>query len=177
MKYVAFLRGINVGGNSIIRMDELKVAVNNIGFTNVKTYTQSGNVIFESDIEDVIKIREELEKSLSDTFAMDLRIVVRTYEELKKVLKDAPIEWKRANDLRCYIAFVKEPVTPKDVLKEIHLKEGVDFVKKGEYVVYMSTKLEGLTHSGFTELVGTSVYKDITIRSFNAIRKLLKRME
>lgn len=60
MKYVAFLRGINVGGNSIVKMLELKEAFIKSGFINVLTYINSGNVIFESDEKDIERIEKKL---------------------------------------------------------------------------------------------------------------------
>jgi uncharacterized protein (DUF1697 family) len=175
MEYVALLRGINVGGKSIIKMSELKNAFENLSFKNVQTYINSGNVIFESD-EKSLNIRENLEKNLSKKFKLDLRIVIKTKEEMTKVLKEVPTEWKKINNLRCYIAFVREPVTEKDVLAEVRIKEGVDFVKISNGVLYMSTLLSGVTKSGFTKLIGTKIYKDITIRNYNTVQKLLDIM-
>ena len=83
----------------------------------------------------------------------------------------------KKNDLRCYIAFVREPITSNDVLKEIETKESVDFVKAGQAVVYMSTKLAGLTKSRFTKLAGKKISKDITIRNYTTVQKLLALTE
>ncbi len=177
MKYVALLRGTNVGGNRIIKMTALKEAVEKCGFTNVSTYIQSGNVIFESDDKSVDTIAAKLEDSLFKHFKYDSSIIVRTHQQFKKVVSEIPIEWKTRNDLRCYLAFIKEPVTAQDVIREIKLKDGIDFVKTGPGVVYLSTLLSGLTKSGFTKLVGKKVYKDITIRNYNTAQKLLALME
>jgi uncharacterized protein (DUF1697 family) len=176
MKYIALLRGINVGGNAIIKMADLKKAVEDIGFTHVSTYIQSGNIIFESDHGDIEKIIARLEDALLKKFQFKSGIVVKTYEQLKKIVSEVPADWKKRDDLRCYLAFVREPVSAADVLREIKLKEGVDFVKAGDGVVYMSTLLSGLTKSGFTRLAGTKVCKDITIRNYNTAQKLLALM-
>jgi uncharacterized protein (DUF1697 family) len=176
MEYVALLRGINVGGKSIIKMSDLKNAFENLGFKNVQTYINSGNVLFESD-EKSLDIRENLEKNLSKIFNVDLRIVIKTKKEIIKVLKEVPTEWEKTNNLRCYIAFVRKPFTEKDVLTEVRIKEGVDFVKISNGVLYMSTLLSGVTKSGFTKLIGTKIYKDITIRNYNTVQKLLDLME
>ena len=177
MKYIALLRGINVGGNRIIKMAALKEAVEQCGFTNVITYIQSGNVVFDAGENKTATIATKLEDSLLNNFKYDSRIVIRTYEQFKKVIDEIPIEWKTHKDLRCYLAFVKEPVTAQDVIREIELKEGIDSVKAGAGVVYMSTLLSGLTKSGFPKLIGTKVYQDITIRNYNTAQKLLALME
>ncbi len=175
MKYVALLRGINVGGNMMIKMVELKKAFEFCGFTNVITYINSGNVIFGSEKSGKI-IRTILEAELSKTFHSNLRLVIRSEKELKRVLEDIPSEWKD-NDLRKYVAFIREPVTPKDVRKEVETNEGIDFVKEGKQVLYMSTKLSGITKSKFTKLAGKKVYQDITIRNYNTVQKIMGMMD
>ena len=177
MKYVALLRGINVGGNMIIKMSDLKAAVENLGFTNVRTYIQSGNIIFESNEKDSCVVAAKLENGLMKSLNYNSRIIVRTYQQLKTTLTNVPADWKKRQDMRCYIAFTKEPTTAEDVMGELELKEGVDSAKAGEGVVYMSTLLSGLTKSGFTKLINKKVYKDITIRNYNTCQKLLALME
>ncbi len=177
MKYVALLRGVNVGGNSLIKMTDLKETVEKIGFTNVQTYIQSGNVIFESGEANVSKIDSLLEESLKKRFKYGSRIVVRNYEQFKRVISEVPADWEKGKDIRCYIAFVREPVTSQDIVKEIQVKEGVDFISAGKGAIYMTTLMSGLTKSGFTRMVGKPFYKDITIRNYNTAKKILALME
>jgi uncharacterized protein (DUF1697 family) len=177
MKYIALLRGINVGGNAIIKMADLKKEVEVSGFTHVSTYIQSGNIVFESDLKEIDKIIARLEEALLKKFQFNSGIVVKTHEQMKKIISEVPADWKKQDDLRCYLAFVREPVSAQDVIREIKLKEGVDFAKAGDGVVYMSTLLSGLTKSGFTKLVGTKIYKDITIRNYNTVQKLFAMMQ
>ncbi len=177
MKYIALLRGINVGGKSIIKMADLKKTTEQCGFTNVRTYIQSGNIIFESDELVTGKVKEKLEGSLSKNLKFDSGIIVLTSEQLGKIVSEVPSDWNNRHDLRCYIAFIREPVTAQEVMRETKPKEGVDFIKTGEGVLYMSTLLSGLTKSGFTKLITTKVYKDITIRSYATAQKLLALMK
>jgi uncharacterized protein (DUF1697 family) len=177
MKYVALLRGVNVGGNSLIKMSDLKEAVGKCGFTNVMTFINSGNVIFESTEVNKSKINAVLEEVLAKRFNLESRVFLLTYEQFKDMLAGVPEDWKKLKDIRCYIAFVREPVTAQDVIKEIRVKEGVDFVQGGKGVVYMTTLLSGLTKSGFTKLISTPVYKDITMRNYTTAQKLFMLME
>lgn len=177
MKYLALLRGVNVGGNAVIKMADLKKAVEKTGFTSVSTFIQSGNVIFESVETDSAKITGVLEKDLKKTFMSEIRVVLRTYEQLKKVVAEVPPDWNKRKDIRCYIAFVREPVTAQDVMREIEIREGIDFVKAGDGVVYMTTLLSALTKSKFTKIISKPIYKDMTIRNYNTVQKLVKLME
>jgi len=177
MKYVALLRGINVGGNSMIKMAALKAAFESEGFRNVVTYINSGNVVFESEQKNPEGIRDTLEKSLSKTFEFTLRIVIRSYPEIKKVVSNVPDKWNSSKDLRCYIAFVREPANAQEIAKHIDTKEGIDWLDLGDHIVYMTTKLSGLTKSSFSKLAGKPIYQDITIRNFNTTKKILELME
>jgi uncharacterized protein (DUF1697 family) len=175
-KYVALLRGINVGGKNIIKMTDLKEEVEKSGYKKVSTFIQSGNVIFETDEDSTQNITKHLEIALSKAFSYQSKIVLIFHDQLKQILSEIPIEWKHQDNLRCYIAFVKEPMTPQKVLAEVKLKEDVDSAKLGKGVVYMSTLLTGITKSGFTKLIGSKVYQDITIRNYTTSKKILEHM-
>jgi uncharacterized protein (DUF1697 family) len=177
MKYLALLRGINVGGNAIIKMAELKKAVETDGFTQVRTYIQSGNIVFESEEKDAAKVAVRLEGLILKYFKVNSLVIVRTYDQLKKVVSEVPPNWNNHDDIRCYIAFTAESVTPKEVVQAVKLKDEVDFIKAGEGVVYMTTLLSGITKSGFTKLISTPVYKYITIRNYTTVQKILSLME
>lgn len=176
MKYIALLRGINVGGNSIVNMSDLKMACKGLGFGNVKTYINSGNIIFESG-KQKHEIEEELESTILKMFSVSSKVIVLSIIELEKVVEDAPKEWKDGEDIRKYIAFIKKPGKPEEVLTAVKLTSGVDFIKTGNRVVYMSTLLSGITKSGFTKIIGTPIYKQLTIRNFNTVKKVKSLME
>ncbi|HEY4036330.1 MAG TPA: DUF1697 domain-containing protein [Ktedonobacteraceae bacterium] len=177
MKYVALLRAINVGGNNRIKMEQLRACFEVGGFEQVITYIQSGNVIFESEDENKEKLTKEIEESLSRTFDYTARIVLRSYAEIQKVVEEAPDDWNTRTDLRCNVAFIKEPVTAKEAWQEILPKEGIDVVTIGHGVLYLSTVLSGLTKSALGKLVSKKIYQDMTIRNYTTTQKLLTLMK
>ncbi len=177
MKYVALLRGINVGGKNLVKMADVKVCLERNGFECVTTYIQSGNVIFESDTRDVSKLGRGMEAALSAAFRYDLPIVLRSHDQFKSVVAEVPKEWRKRTDLRCYIAFLREPLTARQALAEFKPKQGVDSVQAGKGAVYMTTLLSRLKESGFTKLVGTAIYQDMTIRNYNTCQKILALMQ
>lgn len=176
MKYVALLRGINVGGNAAVSMAELRDCFEKLGYSHVLTYINSGNVIFESDEKDLVRLTNHIEKGLEKRFKMPLRIVVVSHPRLKRIVEEAPTSWKKGKDLRCYISFMISPTTVDDAAGEIEVKEGVDFLDKGKGVLYMGTTLSGLTKSGFVKLIQKKIYKEMTMRNFNTIMKILALM-
>lgn len=175
MKYVALLRGINVGGNSMVKMSELKTAFEKAEYTNVITYINSGNVIFETDKHEIQKITSHIEKILKQTF-FSIKVVILSESQLGKVLDEVPDTWRREDDLRCYISFLRDSLKPSEVISQMKLNQTVDSAKIGQHVVYMSTKLSGLTKSGFTKLVGTKVYKEMTMRNYTTVQKIFEQM-
>jgi uncharacterized protein (DUF1697 family) len=87
--FVALLRGVNVGGKNKIKMTDLKSMFEGIGLSRVKTYIQSGNVLFESDEKEEV-LRQKLEQEIESTFGFAIKVVLRTSEELKKVAENCP---------------------------------------------------------------------------------------
>lgn len=173
MKYITLLRGINVGGNGTIKMADLKQAIERCGFQDVKTFIQSGNVVFKTGEQDTGKIEVKLEDCLRTQLKIDTRAIVRTDKQLQKAVAELPDNWKGRPDLLCYLAFFRKPLTAQDIIRNIDLKEGADFAEAGEGVVYMATLLGGFTKSGFARLNSKKISDDITIRSCSTVRKLL----
>ncbi|MBC8061089.1 MAG: DUF1697 domain-containing protein [Clostridiaceae bacterium] len=87
--YIAFLRGINVGGKNIIKMQDLKRVLEKIGFCDVQTYIQSGNVLFKSN-EEKEPLLKKIEYEIELAFGFSVRVVLRTAEELEQIIKNCP---------------------------------------------------------------------------------------
>jgi len=177
MTYVALLRGINVGGNNIIKMSALKSCLEREGFTDVTTFIASGNVVFECDTRDAAKLTRRIETVLSKTFGYDSRVVVLSAAQLAKIVARAPRDWSKRSDLRCNVLFLRSPVTAEEAIAFIDAGPGIDRVESGPGVLYASTLLRSLKKSRLGKIIGTKVYKDITIRTYNTSRKILALME
>lgn len=176
MKYVALLRGINVGGKNMIKMIDLRETFEECGFEQVSTFINSGNVLFSSSEDDVTILDKRISKALKKRFDYSATVVIRSEKEVKQVIDDMPNEWKKENNLRCYIAFIKDGVSPSEVIKELPVNEKVDSLQAGKTILYMSTKMDGLTSSGFTKIIGKKIFQSITIRNINTTKKLLALM-
>lgn len=177
MEYVALLRGINVGGNNATKMSVLKEVFEASGFTKVRTYINSGNVIFSSDEEDTKKLTEEIEALLTKKFHYQARTVVKSYIQIKQIVASTPQEWKKRTDIRCYIAFLSDFLSEKDAVKEITLREGVDTLETGPGVLYMTSVINELTKSNFNKLASKKIYQEMTIRNYNTSQKILELMD
>lgn len=178
IQYLALLRGINVGGKNIIKMTDLKACFENMGFSDVVTYIQSGNVLFQSDEKDKNKLTDKIEKGLSKTFKYKSRLVVIPYKELKDIVQAAPRGFgKDAETYRYDVIFLKEPLTPKEAMKSVSVKEGVDTAYAGKHALYFSRLISKASSSHLTKIVGLPVYQNMTIRNWNTTTKLLALIE
>ena len=90
MKYIALLRGINVSGQKIIKMADLKMLFEALAFKQVQTYIQSGNVVFESDETDISSLIEKIESKISSAYQFEVPVQVFTIEVLKEVHRQNP---------------------------------------------------------------------------------------
>ena len=146
--YIALLRGINVGGNNIIKMVNLKLAFEEMGFSNVKTYIQSGNVIFSSDRKNKVELTDEIEKKLLENFSYNSIIVLRTKEELEEQLASAPKNYGVDNENYRYdVIFLKDTITVDEAIKDITLREAIDEVFVGNNILFFRRLFINLTKS------------------------------
>lgn len=177
MKYVALLRGINVGGNNLIKMADLKACFETMGFEDVSTYIQSGNVIFSSSIKSKAKLEKQIEKTLSDTFGYEALVVVVSADQMNSVVNDAPAGYgTNQEEFRYDVLFLKEPLKSEEAIQSLKFREGVDYAATGDGVLYFRRVLAKATQSYLSKLVSMPIYQQMTIRNWNTTYKINKLM-
>lgn len=177
-QYLALLRGINVGGKNIIKMTDLKASFEDLGFSDVATYIQSGNVLFKSAEKDKTRLTNKIEKALSERFNYMSRVVVVAQLELKGIVQQAPMGFgAEPGKYRCDVIFLKEPLTSKEAMKNVSLKEGVDSAHAGKSALYFARLSRRASQSRLTRIITLPVYQNMTIRNWNTTIKLLALME
>lgn len=104
--YIALLRGINVSGQKMIKMAALTELFSTLKFTNVKTYIQSGNVVFQDKGKDVTALEKKITKGIKDTFGFDVPVLVLNADTLPSILKNNPYLKKKNTDIeKVYLTF------------------------------------------------------------------------
>ncbi|NND79647.1 MAG: DUF1697 domain-containing protein [Maribacter sp.] len=88
--YIALLRGINVGGHKKIKMADFRLLLKGLGYKEVLTYIQSGNVVFKSKVTDHRKLENEISKAIKKQYEFDVAVIVKTKTELVNILKNNP---------------------------------------------------------------------------------------
>ncbi len=176
-QFLALLRGINVGGNNIIKMVDLKACFEEMGFSDVATFIQSGNVLFSSDQTDVVKLTKKIEDCLSKKFNYKSTVVVVSDKQLKAAVEEAPQGFGKESDkYRNDVIFLMPPLTATEAIREIKFREGVDEVTAGKNVIYFSRLIRQITKSYVSKIVLLPIYKQMTIRNWNTTTKLLALM-
>jgi uncharacterized protein (DUF1697 family) len=176
-RYVALLRGINVGGRNKVPMADLREAVEAVGHTDVTTYIQSGNVLFTST-RPRAEIESELEKRLERRFGFPLVVVVRSHAQLRAIVEQAPKGFgKKPGTYHSDTIFLRSPLTPAKAMQVVKLRDEVDQVWIGRGVLYFARLSARRTQSKMSSIVGTPEYALMTIRSWQTTTKLLALLD
>ena len=174
MTYIALLRGINVGGKNIIKMEKLKQIFVDMGFSGVKTYIQSGNVIFKTQDTDKLKLTETIENQLLKTFSVEIKTAIFTADELMEIVENAPKNFgSEPEKFRYDVWFLLPSITANEIVSNVRLREGVDFLQAGKNAIYTSRLTSEMGKSYFSKISQMPFYKNVTIRNWNTATKLL----
>jgi len=121
---ISILRGINVGGHRKISMEQLRECYESLGFNGVRTYVQSGNVVFEHKTADPSEIVDGIRGAIKRSFGLDVQVIIRTKEEMLSVIKNMP--FKGLDQSKVHVTFLSEK-PERFPLKEIDaVKDGAE---------------------------------------------------
>jgi uncharacterized protein (DUF1697 family) len=166
------------GGNNIIKMNELKIIFEKMNLSDVKTYIQSGNVIFHDFEKDKLKLTKKIENELSKTLNNEIKVSLFTLSEMEEIINMKPHKYGEENEKYKYdVLFLIEPLTAKEAMKEIQIRNGVDEVYEGNKILYFKRLKEKITKTYLTKIIGTPIYKNMTLRNWNTTEKLFELME
>lgn len=173
-RYVALLRGINVGGKAKVPMQTLRELLAAIGGTAIRTHLQSGNAVFTHEDSDPLRLADALHLALADELGLSVTCMVRTAEDLRRVVAANPFDMTGIDGSRFLVVFLTGPV-PLDRLAAIEQADHApDELRAGEREIYAhfpdsirDSKLAArLTDRG----LGTAA----TNRNWNTVTKLLE---
>ncbi len=177
-KYIALLRGVNVGGKNKISMSLLKTAFEDHGFSEVSTYINSGNIIFKSSIKDINEIKIQSEKIIKQNFDIDILVVIVTKSELKDMMMHAPVWWDVEKEDKNNAIFVIPPATANDVILEVgNIKPEYEKVYSYKNLIFWTAPKKTFSKTRWVKISGTNIYSKVTIRNANTAKKLLALSE
>jgi uncharacterized protein (DUF1697 family) len=175
--FVALLRGVNVGGNSMIRMSSLKTSFEKMGFTEVTTYINSGNVIFLAKENDARKLETKIEQMLSKEYQLNSRVVVRSLSEMAKLVKSLPKSWNGDSSWRYNVIFLRDTIDSKKILAELLVKSDNEEVLYRQGALLWSAKVSQLSRTNMVKLSTRKIYQDMTVRNVNTTKKVYELMK
>lgn len=175
IKYIVFLRGINVGGKNKISMGELKKLFEENGFQDVVTYINSGNIIFSSNDNDEKKLKEECEILIENKFHLNIPIFIISVPDLISAMNHAPSWWDQDKESKHNAIFVLPPITVDEVFHQVGATKP-EYEKVDSYgrLIFWSAPVITFSRTRWSKIVGSSVYNSITIRNANTIKMILQ---
>jgi uncharacterized protein (DUF1697 family) len=175
MRYLSFIRGINVGGKNVIPMQELKQVFIAAELKNVETYIQSGNVKFETEETDISSIKSHIENNLFGRFGTHITVMLRTYEEIRHLVILNPFaKFSKQNTDKQYISFLNGyPAEFTPVLPITNIKEGLELISIEKMNAFVTChKHDG--KYGFPNLWIEKIFSTYaTTRNWNTIEKII----
>ena len=175
--FVALLRGINVGGNNVIRMADLRACLEADGFGDVRTYIQSGNVVFTASGSSAT-LTARLERTLSAGFGYEATVAVRSARQLRAIVDAAPkgfgVDRER---YRSDVLFLMPPLTPARAIADVPTREDVDRAWTGPGVLYFERLDARAAQSRLSKIVLLPIYRSLTIRNWATTCRLLEMLE
>jgi uncharacterized protein (DUF1697 family) len=170
--YVALLRGINVGGNKKVDMKLLKEVFEKLGYTDVHTYINSGNVVFHASGAVEEKAVSAIEDAIETKFGFSVPTIVRSKVDIAALLKKIPNEWTNDTEQKTDVLFLWDSHDSKKTLALIKTTPGVDTLLYAKGAITWHVDREHYAKSGMHKFIGTAVYKAMTARNINTVRKL-----
>lgn len=176
--HLALLRGINVSGHRMIKMEALKIALEKIGFQNVQTYIQSGNVFVDTDEENPAKVGFIIKLEIQKTFGHDVPVVVIAQKDLELCLKNNPyLKIPDFDSKKLYVAFISTVLKPENIndLKISNFKPDEAIIDNNR--IYIKYDIG----AGKTKLDQNYIEKKLnviaTIRNWNSVNKMLEMFQ
>ncbi len=177
MVFVALLRGINVGGNNMIRMSSLKASFEKMSFKEVTTYINSGNIIFRSKEGDARKLEKNIERMLSKEYQLECKVVVRSFSEIANLVEHLPKNWGDDEAWRYNVLYLRHSIDSADILDLLEPKKDIEEVIYCPGTLLWSARVSEVTRTSMNKLAGKKMFQDVTVRNLNTTKKLYELMK
>jgi uncharacterized protein (DUF1697 family) len=175
--FVALLRGVNVGGNNMISMASLKASFERMGFDNVSTYINSGNILFKTTQDDLRQLESKIEKMLTREHKLDCKVVVRSFAEIARLVENWPQDWDGDKAWKYNVIFLRHSIDSKKVLEALAPQPDIEQVVYYPGTLLWSAQIGALSQTRMQKLSSQKVFQDMTVRNPNTTRKLYDLMK
>ncbi len=160
--YIAMLRGINVSGHKTIKMEDLRSLCSDLGFRNVETYVQSGNIVFQTSIENSAALTKCIGEAILHSFGFDAPVIVRTSKEMRNVIANNPfLKEKDIDSSKLHVTFLSETAQKSSLKKLETLSTGPDRFYAALQEIYLYCP----GGYGKTKLSNSAIEKALSVRA------------
>lgn len=172
-KYVLFLRGINVGGHKKVPMNELKKMMSDMGFKDVKTLLNSGNVVFEAEKEKESVLLRKIGEQLENIFGFKVSLMLRSNNEIQKLIHLNPFKNIVIDkNVRLYVSFLPEASNSKLALPYSSAENDFQIIQKTEREVFSVVNVNTFRSVDAMKFLEKEFGKDLTTRNWNTVLKI-----
>ncbi|HVF21799.1 MAG TPA: DUF1697 domain-containing protein [Pyrinomonadaceae bacterium] len=175
--FVALLRGVNVGGNNMISMKSLKESFEKLGFAQVTTYINSGNIVFKTTEADPRKLEKKIEQMLERDYQLTSKVVVRSLAEMESLLGNLPTNWGANKDWRYNVVFLRHTIDSEKILDELEVRKDIEEVFYRPGTLLWSSLMNALKGTEGLKFSSRKMGQEITVRNTNTTRKLRDLMK
>ncbi len=176
MRYIAFLRGINVGGNNKVDMKTLALSFEQLGFGKVETYINSGNVIFETSNLEIPQLLETIQNKILEVFGLEIKVIIRNQEQIKKVCELIPKSWLNNQEMKTDVMFLPSELDYPEIIDTLKFNSEVENLIYIEGALVWNIEKVNYNLGQVPKFIGSKLYKQITARNINTVRKLAEML-
>lgn len=175
--YIAFLRGINVGGHHKLPMSDLKKEMKRLGFEKIVTILNSGNLIFTAAKTDIEKLEDKISKQLESTSGFSVPVIIRSAESIIELYNTEPFkDEKITKDIRLYVSFLKEKKSPELNIPWISEDGAYKIVSISNTAILSVLDLSISRTTKAMNALEKLAGKDITTRNWNTIERIIQKL-
>lgn len=174
MRYVALLRGINVGGHHKIEMKKLKTLFESLSCINVSTYINSGNVLFESS-ENQENLQKKVESSLEKKFGFNIPLLIKTKQEIEIIADAIPETWQNDAEHKTDVAYLFKDLNSKEIIDILPIKKEFIDIMYVDGAIIWNVERKNVNKSLLAKIISHKAYQFMTIRNVNTARYLASK--
>ncbi len=172
MKYIALLRGINVGGNRKVEMRRLKALFESLGCNNVSTYINSGNIFFEMRKDSLQNIRQFIETKLNNEFGFEIPTLIKATGDMAKIAASIPEEWQNNATWKTDVAYLFPEIDSKESLGLLPVTREYIDIRYVKGAICWNLDKKDYNKSHLNKIVAHQLYQYMTVRNVNTARFL-----
>lgn len=171
MRFVALLRGINVGGNKGVDMKRLRALFESEGWENISTYLNSGNVTLDTDLkrED---LKERIEALLKEEYGFEVTTLVKTKDEMRTIAMAIPEEWQNDETHKTDVAYLFPEIDSESTLDMLPIRRDYIDIRYVKGAIFWNVERKNYNKSQINKVIGQKVYQLMTVRNVNTARHL-----